>query len=504
MNKLSFIFLWLFPLILQSQTGSWEWVKNNPGGIDNCVATFGSNVFLLKTKGSYPGEYDTVRMEKYGRDGSFKWRKIIAFGRNVTPVKMIIDSGGNFYITGTWGYYASLKPFDSLYTGDLKLALKGNTDVFLIKYDSSGLPLWAKAIGGNKQEISGYQSVIYFDSGRNLYISIESMSDSMVVDTFRLHNFYGIMKFNFEGRLLQVKNQWNIPSIYVQDHIYSGLNDNFYKFSTGFLADTILKIDNGRSDPFFMLASRDNKIIFAAKYYKTSVLNGHSLPFKGGYDSYIGNYDTNGSLNWFNAWGGSGNDKINYGSVDNSGHILLACEPEADTVYFFDGKSMITHGQFMVLLDSNGQVVFKQDLPGLKIRDICSGLDGDFYATFSYKDSAVFNSATVFKGKGGCLARFSLKLTSIMGNAVNENINVYPNPVINNCIFIDYRENGSEGLHFELVDISGKKVLNGRLDSRNSSGTYRIEISENLKGIFFLKLYSEKNRMEYVKKVVVF
>ena len=93
-----------------------------------------------------------------GKGGRAAWTKLICVsGKTVSGTGISVDSGGNSYVTGNT-------------TGDLDgQAVIGTTDIFVIKYDVNGNRLWTRLSGAAGEYAEAYG--ISVDSGGNSYVT---------------------------------------------------------------------------------------------------------------------------------------------------------------------------------------------------------------------------------------------------------------------------------------------------------------------------------------------
>src|SRR5687768_11738586 len=69
------------------------------------------------------------------------WTRLEGTTNSDYVAKVVQDSSGNFYVTGSfWG--------STLVIGTDTLLNNGANDMFFAKYDPNGNPLWAKSAGG--------------------------------------------------------------------------------------------------------------------------------------------------------------------------------------------------------------------------------------------------------------------------------------------------------------------------------------------------------------------
>lgn len=106
---------------------------------------------------------------KYNNTGTPQWaRKMTAPSRQVRAIGISTDSLGNAYVVGTYDT-STVTIFDSDNSSTFAtLTNSGSLDTFVVKYDTTGTPQWARKIGG-----SGFQQAtgISTDSNGNVYVT---------------------------------------------------------------------------------------------------------------------------------------------------------------------------------------------------------------------------------------------------------------------------------------------------------------------------------------------
>ncbi|MEI7961519.1 MAG: hypothetical protein WCI04_04235, partial [archaeon] len=133
---------------------------------------FGGSVKLINTFSINGGVADFF-VAKYDSGGNILWAKGPAAATvNAEQVTAVaVDSLGNLYAAGT--YLGALYSPDLNFGGSVKVTRtspNGITSFFLVKYDSSGNPIWAKAhAAGNDGD--EYPTSINFDSSNNVYLA---------------------------------------------------------------------------------------------------------------------------------------------------------------------------------------------------------------------------------------------------------------------------------------------------------------------------------------------
>ena len=114
---------------------------------------------------------------------SKQWTKLLGTSSDEDGNGVTVDSSGNIYVTGrTGGALASI-------------ANSGSSDIFLVKYDSTGETQWTKLLGTSSDD---YGFGVTVDSSDNIYMTgytaggLDNNSNSGSLDIF-------LVKFNSDG-----------------------------------------------------------------------------------------------------------------------------------------------------------------------------------------------------------------------------------------------------------------------------------------------------------------
>ncbi|HET6990895.1 MAG TPA: SBBP repeat-containing protein, partial [Bacteroidia bacterium] len=113
----------------------------------------------------------TAFLVKYDANGYLLWARGSSGTAETVPQSVSLDPSGNIFMTGYFFGYAYT---DSVLTfGSLVLNNSSHStnvfDVFLVKYDQSGTPIWAKSEGGLIYNDIG--SSVFADAAGNSYIT---------------------------------------------------------------------------------------------------------------------------------------------------------------------------------------------------------------------------------------------------------------------------------------------------------------------------------------------
>jgi Lectin C-type domain/Beta-propeller repeat len=254
---------WLKQLGTPSQDGTWE---------DGVAIDSSGNVYLAGyTEGSLSGPQagnGDAFLAKYDSSGNLLWMRQLGTTQYEWYENVATDSFGNAYISGAT-------------YGSLGGPLAGADDTFLAKYDSNGMLLWKRQLGGSSWD--GSRSVAT-DSSGNAYIVGETGnslggSGSLVgnIDAW-------IGKYSSNGTLLWTKQ--------LGTTVYDGASD--------------VVIDNSGN-------------IYISGWTEGS-LGGTSA---GGIDAWVAKYNSSGTRLWTKQLGTSADDQSWSIATDAAGNVYL-------------------------------------------------------------------------------------------------------------------------------------------------------------------------------------
>ena len=152
--------------VANDSSGNFYVTGYTSGGLDGNTNSGGSDIFLVK----------------YYDNGTKQWTKQLGTSSSDTGNEVTVDSSGNVYVTG--------------YTqGGLDGTNAGNSDLFVVKYNSSGTKQWAKQLGTSSND---YATGVATDSSGNVYVTgntsgeLDGNTNSGSTDIF-------LVKYNSSG-----------------------------------------------------------------------------------------------------------------------------------------------------------------------------------------------------------------------------------------------------------------------------------------------------------------
>jgi hypothetical protein len=242
-------------------------------------------------------------LAKYDSSGSVLWTRQIGTTANDESCSVAVDGSGNAYISG-WTY------------GSLGGPNAGDGDVFLAKYDSSGLLLWTRQIGTTTWDVS--QSVAVDGLG-NAYISGYTYGSLGGPNPNPGWTDAFLAKYDSSGLLLWTRQ------------IGTTTWDESYSVAVDGLG---------------------NAYISGFTY---GSLGG---PNAGGYDAFLAKYDSSGALLWTRQIGTTGHDFSYSVAVDGSGSAYIS----GWTSGSLGGPNAGNYDAFLVKYDSSGSLLWTRQI----------------------------------------------------------------------------------------------------------------------------------------------
>ncbi len=297
-----------------------NWGNVYTSGTFNDTMDFGSGI-KVSTGDQWTGD---AFLAKYDAAGNIKWAKSFGNYQEDKAWDVKTDHQGNVYVTGQYAVSANFNPGGS---GGNLTALSGFSDVFVVKYDSTGKFLWAKSMGGKYDDIP---YALTLDKRGNIYL-IGQFSDTADFDP-------GPAKANLVVKGAAVGNPFDSDIFFCKldsagnyvwakalgsrgpDYGYSiAVDDEGYVYTTGIFSDT-------------------------ADFNPGTAVN--EIRSNGSYDLFLAKYDSTGNYMWAHGFGGSGFDKGAALALNQQGDIYVTG--------YFEGSIDFDPGAGSTWLNTNG------------------------------------------------------------------------------------------------------------------------------------------------------
>ncbi|MGE0638580.1 MAG: SBBP repeat-containing protein [Bacteroidia bacterium] len=282
-----------------------------------------------------------------------------------------VDYNSNLYITG---WFTS----DSVTFGSTTLYNSGaieTSDIFIVKYDASGMLLWAKSFGGSGNDNS---TGIKVNSEGGFFITGFYSSTSLMIDNTVLTNAGGsdvfIARFNKEGTMVWAK-------------------------SAGSTAD-----DEGNS----ISCDAKNYVYLTGMFESSSITFGTTvLTNTGEHDIFLTCYDPTGKVVWAKNIGGKNDDSGSILTADDSGNSYVTGKFSSPVISL--GDTLLTNATsgsnggdiFLAKYNRAGTLLWGKSLGGTYADEgysITSDKAGNVYMTGWFKnDTVIFGCDTLMQ-----------------------------------------------------------------------------------------------------------
>ena len=440
-------------------TGSFQWAKRaggTTGDIAYGVAVSGSDVYITGSFNS-TANFNTpsatgsneitsagnsdIFLAKYDNTGSFQWAKR-AGGTTGDIAYGVAVSGSDVYITGSFNSTANFNTPSA--TGSNEITSAGQ-DIFLAKYNSSGIFQWAKRAGGTSNDVA-YGVVV---SGSDVYITgyfqgtanfnTPSATGSNEITSAGSLDIF-LAKYDNTGSFQWAKRAGAVGTS--NDAAYGVAVSGSDVYITGGFRGTANFNTPSATGSNELTTVGTFGDVFLARYA------GAVLPIE--LLSFSGKHTEGGNLlTWQTA-----NEVNNKGfEVERAPQPPQGASPMWETIGFVDAKGKAATYEFTDKAPFGGWGLYR-------LRQI----DYDGKETLS----KVISIATKDKGK----------------------LTVYPNPV-SNTLNLNYTEGGD----FQILNLLGQQVMVGKNPPLGAGG---LDVSALPQGTYVLKVGAEQ--VKFVKQ----
>ncbi len=333
------------------------------GGSFYSTMDFGSSVFLNN------GGSADIFIAKFNKNGGFIWARKGGGAESDYCIGVGVDSLGNVYQTGIIGYSSN-----SFFGSIMLTNSNGISDIYIAKYDSAGVPIWAQNIDG---PCTASPTSIVTDKNGNSYVCGWFYNSSLDIYPFSLPNSGGrdayIAKYDATGNVIWAQK------------IGGSAND--------FAIDLALdKLNN----------------LYVSGYFATNALdiNGTLLINYGSNDIYLSKMDvSDGNFVWSKRIGGSGSDFTSTIAIDEGSNVYLVADYNSSSI-FIDTAEFFNNGttNFAVAkYNTNGSLLFALTAGGnntdYAINSVVNGnnlfIAGDIQSTSSTYGSTTLSSSGI-------------------------------------------------------------------------------------------------------------
>lgn len=487
-----------------------------------------SDEFILSSTGN-----NDIFIQKLSASGEFLWAKSIGGNGFDRGSSICVDNLGNVYVTGSFSGVVDFDPSEA----EFNFTSSGDSDIFILKLDTSGNLLWARVLGGtgtdegrsittdsegNVYTLGVFENTVDFDPSA----SIENISSNGSYDVF-------IQKFDSNGSFIWVKTFGGVFEDggaeieeaggyifvlgYFQDivdfnqggesvnHTSSGLDDVFvYKLDLqGNYSWVKCFGGQGYDIPVSIAFDASENIFTTGFYYGNADFDpgvGESTlsSYNASLDCFIQKMDSSGIFLWAKSFGGGLDDTLLGLTVDSLGSVYTTgtFRGTADFNPGFETENLISNGEtdiFVLKLDNSGELIWVLSYGGDGFdigNDIVINSQGKIYVIGTFSDTVDFNSSqdvNEFLSVGESdifIQKLGDLVTGVYESSFGKLASIFPNPSLGRFnIDLDFEE---KNIEVTLFDAQGKEVYFNRIMANEFN---ELNVTQG-PGIYFLKLNS--------------
>jgi hypothetical protein len=437
--------------------------------------------------------YPDIFIAKYDINGNYVWANNLKSTYESRGTSITVDHLCNVYVTGYFNDTIDIDPSNSNTLNFISTNTTSTSfaeDFFFAKYNTNGDYIWAKQIGDINND---FCSRIAVDESENVYItgyfggivdfdpSISNTANLICYGNPTNQESNGacdifFAKYDINGNYIFAKNIEctttgygldiaidKLKNIYITGYLYDTgdfdpsptqtayLNSNtfcdifFAKYNAN--GDYQWAKNMGSADPdigFSITVDSKGNVYITGGYTNTADFNSDfsitdNLVSVGNYDIYFAKYDTDGNYIWAKSIGSIGNDFGNDITVDNFDNIIIT-------------------GQFYNTADFNP----------------------DLSATANLVSAGAYD---IF------IAKYNQNLTNYSELAEIENLNIYPNPAVNNITI------SSNNANYKIEEINIYNILGEIVQSEKLEEHHQIvDINKLNNGIYMVEIKSGEKK----------
>lgn len=366
-----------------------------------------------------------------------------------------IFNNGDFIVAGSYTVDVTI--------GSDYYVSNGNSDLFVVKYNSDGSQAWSITTGNGLNTIS--VADLKIRSNGDFYMGGEfrgSADFDMTTLTSNGESDAFLVKYDSTGALISAINLGGIGNDGITKLFIDNVNQlyvaGYYTGAGVSIGSTTLPTDT-LSDVFFVKYNNADNQVFV----KTANGNKTNIP----YGLYVA---------------GTGANKRIYLSGTFEGVIDFGISTETN-----NPEQRASLGQkdiFIAYYDSLGNVISSARAGGLNSETnvgIVADNNNNMFIFGAYRAQAGFQpfSITVSGGSDLYIARYGINTTGIIEAANNKTLQLYPNPS-NGIINLSFSE--ATEYHVKIYDVRGVCLLNETINTQK----VQLDLTHLSNGIYFL------------------
>ena len=506
-----------------SQAQQWEWARKanhtssseSPSFIK--TDSFGNLYLFGDSNGG--NQYGATVLSpgpfivKFDSLGTVIWANNITYS-GISIDLFDVDKSGNILLSGYFYGTASISGFN--------FTSQGQEDIFLVKLNSSGSPLWGKSFGGSGGDIPGS---IAIDQDLNIYLDggFGSYGDSTITfDSFALtgNGHFFLTKFNSAGKAVWAST--GDPSFTGGNTIAIDKFSNIYltAYSSQFYGTVIAKFNSAGILLSHYLKWGDYDYVPALVV--SDLGNIYLLHNGGGHYGFVPilvKYDSLMNEQWSKSIG-TYYGCYQFGAgvfIDKSENIYvggrLGSYCNSDSVYFQGKLAYVGNDAVPAIakFNTSGNLLWVQsgvaaDYDG--IAQMCQSITGNFYVAGQFNNTTTGDGDTLALGSNTLLndgnwAQIFVAKLNLLNSPVSVNeiasdnlFELFPNP--SSGMFNVQFRNSQSATMISVYNIFGKCLWSKDCRGEN---VQQIDLNNEAKGLYFMEIVSDGGRA--VKKIVL-
>jgi|GEM_PF-2191716 len=436
------------------------WVLQLAIDNNNDLLVYGYKAGSITLGGYAISSSDQGFLTKISTAGSVIWNEDIDLSSSTGFLYggLATDATGNSYITGTFETPTITFGSTSLTNSD---PTGNSNDIFVVKYNAAGTPVWAKSIDGPENDES---YCVAAGSNHDIFLSGRAQSDTLTFTGIKLYGGSPDSENNFKNRMTYIARYDS------SGNVLWAKNLDQHLFTNGLATDEYGSV--------YFTGGYDSNIVVGINSYTL----GYIAP--AGFVNYgiiITKMDSSGNIVWSRTGGTNGYGQGWTLSVDHCGFLWACGSVNVSDTVNFDGHSFVTGDQssnpdplFIIEYDLVGDYQNGMVLPtgGDDICGIVTDDKGNFFIGGDYLTGTPtigFGPDTIYNSPGTetenfYLLKYKYETTLCAAElAVGENVGtdhiilLYPNPASTSFQLrsdIDFKS----GSYVIIYDIAGRAL----------------------------------------------
>ncbi len=346
------------------------------------------------------------------------WLQEVKGTEMISGSGIVVDASGNTLVAGTFNGTAVL--------GGVSLESRGDSDIFLAKYNENGEAIWVKQAGGGNGDLSWALTV---DGSNNMLVAMLLGEGSVVGDSTLSAGGTYVAKYDENGNMLWVTQAGSFNPRDIAGDMSGNISLTGHFVDEISIGDTTLT-SFGSLDILVARFDKDGNFLWAAQaggtgleigasvavdemgasyvtgwFSEISSFNDTTLTSMGFGDTFIAKYDHLGNLLWVLQQGGSSGDSGVAIALDADGNILVFGEFWEEATY--GGETLTSLGQFDLFLakyDAAGKPLWVRQAGGPEgdhAHDLAIDAAGNCLIIGAFRGDVTFDTVMLSETGGG-------------------------------------------------------------------------------------------------------